>query len=447
MYDDLVQKTIKSSNKTLDEYELDGLGAGIQAEFKQSSVDDTFEVDEEDDKTKNIYKQFDLHIRSSGFEVAYDTTINANVRRKVGSSNNWVKIDKRFIDDLLSNFKQRMSEREVGIYLNSYGRKNEFSSFEQYLESVKGIRKKYKNKNRTTIESIFIECYGADDTALTRQASQIFVCSIIAKQIYERVQTRIVPVLVGKQEQGKSNLGIWVLPAQLQDYAKLDFHITDDDRNNVQEIQNSITVELGELAGSRRFNDRLKGFISKQFDKIVPKFSNRSEILPRRAVFYATSNEQNPLSNDPSGHSRFVIIQCQNETGEGVKEWIEEHRDEMFSHGHRLVQQAQKRGELYQLLKLESDQLQQQREINRQFEFNPNSLVDELVSEYINDYEEWEYSKLATFVRERVKSIRETQSIGTVNTGNVEISKSLTRLGWDKRHTDKGNVWVNIEKT
>ena len=67
-------------------------------------------------------------------------------------------------------------------------------------------------------------------------------------------------------------------------------------------------VELGELNGITRRTqaEKLKAFLSRRVDLVRRKYASTTEPVPRRSVFWATTNKS-PLS-DSSGSTRFVMI-------------------------------------------------------------------------------------------------------------------------------------------
>ena len=83
------------------------------------------------------------------------------------------------------------------------------------------------------------------------------------------------------------------------------------DGGNKDSILGAITnwvVEIGELESSfRKDIDRLKGFLTTDFDRVRRPYDRRESEYPRRTVFVATVNGMNFLS-DPTGNTRWWTI-------------------------------------------------------------------------------------------------------------------------------------------
>ena len=117
---------------------------------------------------------------------------------------------------------------------------------------------------------------------------------------------RILPVLVGAQAIGKTSLGAALFGVEfygdaVSGNAKLD---TDD----ITAMSLTWCTELAELDGLTRKAQTasLKAFVSRTHDLIRRKYHHGSERVPRRSVFFGTSNQW-PL-NDPTGSTRFCLI-------------------------------------------------------------------------------------------------------------------------------------------
>ena len=124
-------------------------------------------------------------------------------------------------------------------------------------------------------------------------------------------RTRGVLTLQGGQRQGKTS---WILslvndPVLRPSLIKGD-HLLDP--NNKDSVLGAIShwfVEVGELDGSLRRSDiaAMKGFITRDQDKIRRPYAVAESDYQRRTVFCATVNDSNFLI-DPTGNSRFWTI-------------------------------------------------------------------------------------------------------------------------------------------
>jgi hypothetical protein len=112
------------------------------------------------------------------------------------------------------------------------------------------------------------------------------------------------PVLIGPQGIGKSRLGR-VLFGEAHYGDQLSNKLDVDD---VTRMQRFWCLELAELDGITRRSDleAFKAFMTRTVDVERRKYGRSEEAMPRRTVFWGTSNSS-PL-RDPSGARRFVCI-------------------------------------------------------------------------------------------------------------------------------------------
>lgn len=138
-----------------------------------------------------------------------------------------------------------------------------------------------------------------------------WLLSIVAAAFMARnFKTRGVLTLQGSQGLGKST---WVAklvsdPEVREMIVKLDHHLDPHDKDSVITAVSHLIVEVGELDSSfRKDIARLKGFITRDSDKIRRVYTRNNAEYPRRTVFVATVNDRNFLVDD-TGNSRFWTL-------------------------------------------------------------------------------------------------------------------------------------------
>jgi len=138
-----------------------------------------------------------------------------------------------------------------------------------------------------------------------------WLLSIVAAAFLVRnFRARGVLTLQGAQGLGKSS---WVAslvsdPDVRDRIVKLDHHLDPHDKDSVLTAIAHLIVEIGELDSSfRKDVARLKGFITRDFDKIRRPYARAASEYPRRTVFAATVNDGNFLIDD-TGNSRFWTL-------------------------------------------------------------------------------------------------------------------------------------------
>lgn len=123
-------------------------------------------------------------------------------------------------------------------------------------------------------------------------------------------KARGVLTLQGPQGLGKST---WVSnlvsdPGVREKIVKIDHHLDPHDKDSVLNAISHLIVEVGELDSSfRKDIARLKGFITRDSDKIRRVYARSTSEYPRRTVFVATVNDRNFLVDD-MGNSRFWTL-------------------------------------------------------------------------------------------------------------------------------------------
>jgi putative DNA primase/helicase len=125
------------------------------------------------------------------------------------------------------------------------------------------------------------------------------------------VVARGMLVLQGDQYIGKTKWFKSLVPMELGVTAD-GVILRPDDKDSVYQAVSKWLVELGELDGTLAKNDapQLKAFLTKQSDELRRPYAPLESFYPRRTVFFGSVNETNFL-RDPTGNSRFWIIECE----------------------------------------------------------------------------------------------------------------------------------------
>ncbi|MFM7675718.1 MAG: VapE domain-containing protein [Synechococcus sp.] len=154
---------------------------------------------------------------------------------------------------------------------------------------------------------------------------QKYLIGAVARALDPGCAMRQLPVLIGPQGIGKSRAGRELFgPEFFSD--QLTSRLDVDD---VTRLHRHWCCELGELDGITRRTDQesLKAFISRQVDVERRKYARTEEDMPRRSVFWGSSNAA-PL-RDSTGSSRFVCIALPNAAL--PVERVKEHRDVIWA--------------------------------------------------------------------------------------------------------------------
>ena len=151
-----------------------------------------------------------------------------------------------------------------------------------------------------------------------------YLISAVARVFEPGCYVRQTPVLIGKQERGKSELGRILFGAEhwVEGIGELG-------KDDLMKAHTAWGVELAELDGVTRRADqeRLKAFLTEKTDTYRKPYDRAPEAHHRRFVFWGTSNGA-PL-RDTSGSTRFVCIPIPDRLL--PLDWARQNRDALWS--------------------------------------------------------------------------------------------------------------------
>lgn len=142
-----------------------------------------------------------------------------------------------------------------------------------------------------------IDHLGAENTTLNKEYGRRWMIAAVARVLEPGCFVKSVLLLQGKQDLGKTDV-FKMLASKPEWFAE-----ADTDFSSVESTRNLVTkwiVELGEfsMTSTRRGNDEIKKFFTKQQDSIRPMRMNDYVDHPRSYVICGTTNHDNPLTDD-----------------------------------------------------------------------------------------------------------------------------------------------------
>jgi len=195
------------------------------------------------------------------------------------------------------------SKSQITDALTVVVRANSYHPVRDYLDAVTW-------DGRERLDTLFIDLFGADDSAYTRAVTRKAFAAAVARIYKPGCKYDYVVVIVGDQGIGKST----TLAKMGGDWFS-DSMQTLTGKEALEQIQGSWLIELGELAGLRRADvDAIKHFVSKREDRFRVAYGKRVEHFPRRCVFFGTTNEEDFL-RDVTGNRRFWVVNCKGARG------------------------------------------------------------------------------------------------------------------------------------
>ena len=201
---------------------------------------------------------------------------------------------------------------------------NKFNAVKEYFNSVKS------EESEVTIENWLSIMFGVEDSELNRYAQGLIWRGIVMRTFEPGFLIRSFPVLIGKDNLGKTQALKHVFPPQLQHIYTDDFSFKSETQARIETIKGMGLVELGELKGlSLADFDDIKGFLTRTTDKIRLSYRRDASLFPRTAMFVGTANMETSLPRDPAAAARFIMLLCKNRCH--VEPFMAEHRDHLFA--------------------------------------------------------------------------------------------------------------------
>ncbi len=267
------------------------------------------------------------------------------------------------------------------------------------------------------LEAFLPDCMGTPDDAYARAAGRNFWVQMVARAYQPGCPAHHVLYLIGAQGVGKSSAlatigGQW--------YAEAASSVMD--RDFYLALRGKLLIEIAELAAFKRVEqEMIKAIITRKVDTFRAPYGRDAQDYPRRCVFAATTNDDSPF-NDPTGARRFWPVQV----GAIDLNAIRSMREQYFAEGVARF----KRGESWHEMPARCTP-----EVQEQFRRE---------DAWEHDIRDW----LQKAFREQV-TVREIATecltIGTDKLSQLDqarILAALRVLGWKKKHTRTGNVWV-----
>ena len=192
------------------------------------------------------------------------------------------------------------------------------------------------------LANLLPDLLGAADGPLTRWAGAYLTLGAVQRTYEPGCLLREIPIIIGPQRAGKSQLLSNLLPPDQPDWFSDSVSVSDPSQKRIESMLGRVIVELSELTGFRRAElESLKAFISRRDDGATRLAYRRDpETALRRCILVGTSNDVECLPNDPSGNTRFVPIQC----GEGshVEPYLDNHRGQLWAEGLALYRKGER---------------------------------------------------------------------------------------------------------
>lgn len=161
------------------------------------------------------------------------------------------------------------------------------------------------------------------DPEYLAQVFRKWLVAMVARAINPGTKFDWMPIFEGAQGIGKSSFGRILVG----DKYFLDNLPDLTNKDAALALQGIWAVEMGELASLRKNEiEIVKGFLTRTIDKVRPPYGERWLEIPRRCVFFGTTNFETYLRDD-SGNRRFKPVKVGNLDFEA----LEQDREQLFA--------------------------------------------------------------------------------------------------------------------
>lgn len=306
--------------------------------------------------------------------------------------------------------------------VRTFSEQNKYHPVQEYLATL-------QHDGMPRLDSWLTRYIGARDTPYTRAVARAFLIAMVARIMRPGCKHDHALVLTGAQGIGKSTIcsilgGQWFgdnMPS-----------IRDGAREAAMYLPGHWLVELAEMAPSRKAEaEDLKAFVSRAKDEVREPYGRRSDIVPRQCVFVGTSNDTEFL-RDTTGGRRWWPVEC----GDKIDtEALARDRDQLFAE----ALAAFNAGEAWHLSAAHEADAREVQEAARE-----EDPWEAEIAAYIERPDAFDAE------RPRLESIRVTELLMhlglPIERQNIIASKRagnlLRKLGWKRKHTRTGNIWV-----
>lgn len=153
------------------------------------------------------------------------------------------------------------------------------------------------------LDALFIDYLGAEDTPYNRAVTRKAFVAAVARAMNPGTKYDNMTILAGPQGIGKSTLLDKMSRGWFCDSIR-----TFEGKEPSELLQGVWIVEVGELDAFRRSDvARIKQFLSQRSDRFRAAYGRHVRDLPRRCVFFGTSNTYEFLT-DATGNRRFLPV-------------------------------------------------------------------------------------------------------------------------------------------
>ena len=208
----------------------------------------------------------------------------------------WTDVDDAGLRHYVERVYGITGERRILDAVALCAHRHSFDDVKAYLSGLTwdGVRR---------LDTLFIDYLGTADTPYTRAVARKSLVAAVARVMQPGCKYDYMPILAGPQGIGKSTLLRILGRRWFSDSLQ-----TFEGKEASEMLQGIWINEIGELAGmSKAEINAVKQFLSRTEDIYRAPFARRTQVFPRRCVFFGTTNNDEFL-RDTTGNRRFWPI-------------------------------------------------------------------------------------------------------------------------------------------
>ena len=303
----------------------------------------------------------------------------------------WAEDDRRrFWDDndnaglywYLEKYYQITGNGKIDGALSLHSAKHAFNDIEAYLMGLQWDM-------TPRLDKLFIDYLGAEDTPYTRAVTRKAFVAAVARALNPGAKFDCMTILSGPQGIGKSTLLDKMSKGWFNDSIR-----TFEGKEASELLQGVWLVEISELDAFRHSDvSRIKQFLSQRADRFRAAYGRHVKELPRRCVFFGTTNSDDYL-HDKTGNRRFWPIDVgRNPVTKNVWKQLPEELDQLWAEAvtyWRLGEPLYLSGEV-------ADAAKAQQECHREVSVREGLILDFLEKEVPHDWASWSLDRRRVF--------------------------------------------------
>ena len=249
------------------------------------------------------------------------------------------------------------------------------------------------------LDTAVIDYLGADDMPYVRAATRKMFTAAVARALEPGIKFDNMMIFGGAQGIGKSTFLGTMSCGRFNDSIR-----TFEGKDASELLQGVWLVEVAELQAFRRTDiDRIKQFVSQQHDRFRAAYGRHVKELPRRCVFFGTTNSSEYL-RDKTGNRRFWPVDVGlHERKKSVWEELPQERDQLWAEAvmrYRLGEPLYLSGELEAVAR----EVQEQ---HRETSTNEGIIRDFLEQPVPLDWDKWDLSRRRMFLEGNAADVGE----------------------------------------